>query len=69
MSRETVQFAEHTRITATRIFLPRITVSGQTAFMRECPDCQLMTPHKLVEGGSECGVCGKFQIRMTGEIK
>lgn len=67
MSKATVAFAERVRSTPPRLFLPQITVAGQTAFMRECPECGLMTPHKLVEGGSECGVCGKFDLRLVGQ--
>lgn len=64
MSKETVQFAARIRNTPPRFFTPKITVGGEAAFIRECPSCNMMTPHKLVEGGSECGVCGKFQMRV-----
>ena len=68
MSKETVQFAARVRNTPPRLIFPQVTVGGQTAFMRECPACQLMTPHKLVDGGSECGVCGQFQIRIIPPV-
>jgi len=42
---------------------PKVTAQGQTAFMRDCPDCQLMAPHILVDGGSQCGICGKVTLR------
>jgi hypothetical protein len=36
----------------------RLTVDGQTGFMRGCPDCGVITPHKLTDTGVVCGVCG-----------
>jgi hypothetical protein len=42
-----------------------ITVDGQTAIMRECPDCGMVTPHKLTEAGSACGICGKETRRLS----
>ena len=65
MSKPTNAFCERVRNTPPKFTVPQITVSGQTAFMRECLDCNLMAPHKLVEGGSECGVCGKFTARFV----
>ena len=73
MTKETVKFSTRVRLQSQepgtlqppRLFTPTITVSGQTAFMRECLECGLMAPHKLVEGGSECGVCGKFTARFV----
>jgi hypothetical protein len=41
----------------------RITVDGQTAIMRECPDCGMVTPHKLTECGSACGICERESLR------
>jgi len=42
---------------------PCILVDGQTAFMRWCSECEMITPHKLTTDGSACGVCEKETIR------
>lgn len=65
MTKATNSFCARVRATPPKFIVPQITVSGQTAFMRECLDCNLMAPHKLVEGGSECGICGRFTARFV----
>lgn len=65
MTKATNAFCERVRATPPRLFVPQITVNGQTAFMRDCSSCNLMAPHKLVEGGSECGICGRFTARFV----
>ena len=36
---------------------PRITMDGQTTFMRQCPECGCVMPHILTDKGPQCVVC------------
>jgi len=63
MSDATNSFCDQVRTVTIKVNTPKITAQGQTAFMRDCPDCQLMAPHILVDGGSQCGICGKITLR------
>lgn len=46
---------------------PRITLDGQTTIQVYCTECGLITPHKMEENGSRCGICGHFKPRKTVE--
>jgi hypothetical protein len=46
-----------------------ITLDGQTAIMRDCPECAGPTPHKITDTGRVCGICGRETARAQGQAE